>query len=226
MLVALLALFVALGGPAHAERLARVAGLTKGSVGSRQVKNHSLRTRDLSRRTVRSLRRTPNGSVTEAKLRNGAVTPGKLARAAVGSSAIADRAVQGGDIGLGAVGGIEVADGSITGADVADGALDSRDIARFWGRFTITLGSIAPKACWQGDPVGLAPERSGADISGDVIQVTPSTGWPSTTPPGSLTLATRASTTRGRFTIMTCNLSLATISPVAVAFNYVVIHVP
>jgi hypothetical protein len=228
MLVALLALFVALGGPAQAARVVHEAAakLKRGSVGSTQVKDRSLQVRDLSRKAVRTLQRTPKGSITQTRIRNGAVTPGKLATAAVGSSAIADRAVQGGDIGLGAVGGLEVADNSLTGADVADGGLDARDVARFWGRFTIAIGPIDPGKCWQGDPVGLAPERSSYDISGDVIQVTPSAGWPDTTPPGSLTFATRASTTRSRFTVMACNLSDVAIGAPNVSFNYAIVDVP
>src|SRR5690349_19447233 len=111
MIVALLALFVALGGPAQAKRML---------LGSKQVRNHSLQVHDLSKKAVRSLHRTPNGSITESKIRNGAITPGKLARGAVGSHAIADRSVAQGDIALGAVGGLEVADGSLGGADVAD----------------------------------------------------------------------------------------------------------
>ena len=52
LVVALLALFVALGGPAEAQRL-----LGKGDVNSRVVKDRSLKLRDLSKRTVRDLRR-------------------------------------------------------------------------------------------------------------------------------------------------------------------------
>jgi hypothetical protein len=225
MLVALLALFVALGGPAEAKRLL---------IGSKQVRNHSLQVRDLSKKAVKSLRRTPNGSVTESKLRNGSVTPGKLARGAVGSTAIADRSVRSGDIAQSAVGSLEVADGSLTGTDVADGTLDVRDVARFWGHFTVTLGSqptganqsIPSRGCWRGDPVGLAPERSGADIAGDLILVTPSTGWPNLTPPGGLTFFARPSTTTGRFTLTVCNESSAAVAPAAVTFNYAVVDVP
>jgi hypothetical protein len=223
MVVALIALFVALGGPAQAERVVNgvAAKLKRGSVTSKQVRDHSLQIADLSRKTVRTLERTPRGSVSERQLRNGAVTPGKIARGAVRSAAIADRAVKGGDIALGAVGSLEVADGSLTGADITDGGLDARDIGRFWGRFTITVGPVAKDTCWQGDPVGLAPERSQFDISGDVIKVTPGAAWPS-----ALTFAARVSTTPSRFTIIACNPTLTTVAAVSVPFNYVIIDVP
>jgi hypothetical protein len=221
-LIALLALFVALGGPAQASRFIDGTFLEKGSVTSRQVKDHTLRVRDLNRKAVRSLRRTPNGSITEAKLSNGAVTPGKLARGAVGSSAIADRSVRAGDIGLGAVGGLEVADDSLTGADIADGRIDARDFARFWGHFTSPIGPVAARHCWHGDPVGLAPERSGASISGDVILVTPAPGYPDE----SLTFFAHASTTPSRFTLSACNPTAANVAARDVTFNYVILHVP
>jgi hypothetical protein len=229
MVVALLALFVALGGPAQAERMVHgvAAKLKRGSVTSKQVKDHSLQAGDLSRKAVRRLERTPRGSVSERQLRNGAVTPGKIARGAVRSTAIADRAVQGGDIALGAVGSLEVADNSLTGVDIADGGLDARDIGRFWGRFTIAIPPVAAKQCWHGDPVGLAPERSGFDISGDVILVTPGANWPDVTPTKSLTFAARASTSRSRFTLMACNpTDVASDAVPAAAFNYIVIDVP
>lgn len=235
MLVALLALFVALGGPAQASRFINGKLLKRGSVTTKQVKNHTLRTEDLAKKAVRTLKKTPKRSVGAIQIRNGAVTPAKFARGAVDSHAIADRAVQGGDIGLGAVGGMEVADGTLSGADVADGGLDARDIGRFWGRFTITVPPVQSGKCWSGDPVGLAPERANADISGDVIKVTPGAAWP-----GDLTFAARVSTTRSRFTIIACNPTwkpatpptatpIATNVPAAatpVAFNYVVIDVP
>ena len=227
-LIALLALFVALGGPAQASRFINGKLLEKGSVTSRQVKDHTLRVRDLNRRAVRSLRRTANGSITEAELRNGAVTPGKLASGAVGTSAIADRSVRAGDIGLGAVGGLEVADGSLTGADLADGRMDARDFARFWGHFTAPIGPVTAGGCWRGDPVGLAPERSNANIRGDVILVTPGAGWPELTPPRGLTLTARPSTTPSRFTLIVCQPHADTLGPVSatVTFNYAILHTP
>ena len=53
LVVALLALFVAVGGPAEAARL----------IGSKDVKNRSLKTEDLSKKAVRTLRATPPDSI-------------------------------------------------------------------------------------------------------------------------------------------------------------------
>jgi hypothetical protein len=221
MLVALVALFVALGGPAQASRLARATVLAKGSVTSRQVRDHSLEVRDLRKGAVRTLERTPNGSITEAKIRNGSITPGKLARSSVDSTAIADRSVASGDIALGAVGSLEVRDGSLTGTDVADGSLDAREIARYWGHFTAPMPAILAHTCWEGDPVGLAPERNKADISGDALTVTPVPGWPA-----DLTLMARPSTTPSRFTLQACNQTGSPIPAASRTFNYLVINVP
>src|SRR6185437_13060252 len=102
LVVAVIALFVALGGPAAAASLIRGSQIKKGSITSRRIKNHTLAIKDLSRRAFRSLRITPNGSVTEAKLANGAVSSAKLGGAAVTGAKMAS----------GAVGPIQVADHS------------------------------------------------------------------------------------------------------------------
>src|SRR5262245_2774117 len=59
LIIALVALFVALGGPAQARRLINGHDIRKGTVTSRQVKDHSLTTGDLRPSAVRSLRTTP-----------------------------------------------------------------------------------------------------------------------------------------------------------------------
>ncbi len=203
LVIALLALFVALGGPAQAQKL-----LGKGDVDSRVVKDRSLKTRDLSRRAVRELRQTPNGSVTEAKIANGAVTPGKLATGAVGTGAIADSAV----------GGAQIANGSITAAD----------LGRFWGRFRSTIGPIDFGKCWSGEPTGLPPELAGADISGDIVIVQPDDRLLERR----LTFNTRVSSTRGRFVLSACNVGQPLTPPphdidaFEVSFRYLVIDLP
>jgi hypothetical protein len=200
--IALLALFIALGGPAEAQRL-----FGRGDVDSRVVKDRSLKTRDLSRRAVRELRRTPNGSITEAKIANGAVTPGKLATGAVGAGALADSAV----------GGAQVANGSLTAAD----------LGRFWGRFRSTIGPIEFGKCWSGEPTGLPPELAGADISNDLVIVQPDDRLFERR----VTFNVRGSSTRGRFVLSACNVGLPVSGPhdldaFEVSFRYLIIDLP
>jgi hypothetical protein len=200
--IALLALFIALGGPAEAQRL-----LGKGDVDSRVVKDRSLKTRDLSRTAVRELRQTPNGSITEAKIANGAVTPGKLAAGAVGTGAIADSAVGGGQI--------------------ANGSLTAADLGRFWGRFRSTIGPIEFGKCWSGEPTGLPPELAGADISNDLVIVQPDDRLLERR----VTFNVRGSSTRGRFVLSACNVGLPLtglndLDAFEVSFRYLIIDLP
>jgi hypothetical protein len=204
LVVALLALFVALGGPAEAQRL-----LGRGDVNSRVVKDRSLKTRDLSRQTVRDLRATPNGSITEAKIANGAVTPGKLLPGAVGTPALADSAVN--------------------GAKVANGSLSAADLGRFWGRFRSTIGPIGFGECWSGEPAGLPPELAGADISDDLVIVQPDDRWVERR----LTFTVRASSNPGRFVLAACNLGVPVdgggqqpFTAREIAFRYLIIDLP
>jgi hypothetical protein len=223
LVVASLALFVALGGPAYAQRLIDGKLLRKGTVTTRAVKNRSLQVEDLSRRAERSLRTTPNNTITEAKLANSSVTPGKLAAGAVGTGAIADRSVGAADLAPGAVGAGSLADGSIGGAKIQDGSLDARDVSRFSGRFRVDLPEdIPPRGCWSGEPTGLAPEQAGADISQDLVVVTPGDTWPQ----DKLTFMARNSANPSRFVLAACNPTTQTVARFPATFRYVVIDLP
>jgi hypothetical protein len=223
LVVASIALFVALGGPAEAQRLISGNQLQKGSVNSRAVKDRSLQVRDLSRRTQRVLRRTPNTSITESKLANAAVTPGKIAPAAVGSAAVADRSITGIDLSPGAVGTGHVVDGALNGAKIADGSLDSRDLGRFSGRFRVTLPEDIPaNSCWSGEPTGLAPELAGADISQDLVIVTPNDEWPEE----ALSFTVRNSAAPSRFVLAACNVTNAKVTRFEAGFRYLVVDLP
>jgi hypothetical protein len=201
--IALLALFIALGGPAEAQRL-----LGKGDVDSRVVKDRSLKSRDLSRRTVRELQETPNGSITEAKIRNGAVTPGKLAAGAVGTGAIADSAVG--------------------AAQVANGSLSAADLGRFWGRFRSTIGPIPIGKCWSGQPTGLPPDLANVDISNDLVLVQPDDRFIERR----LTFSVRPSSDPDLFVLAACNVGAPVdlgprdIDPIEVSFRYLIIDLP
>jgi hypothetical protein len=221
--IALLALFVALGGPAQAAHLINGKLLRKGTVTGRAIKDRSLDTHDLSRSAVRRLETTPPASVTELQLANGAVTPGKIARGAVGPAALAAGGVTAGNIAAGAVNGAHVADGSLTGADIADGSLTARDVTRFSGRFSAMVGkgTIDPHTCWSGEPVNLAPEQAHANIGSDVVLVTPGPQWPDQ----SLSLTVRQSSIPSRFVLIACNPTDNPVTARAVDFSYAVLGI-
>jgi hypothetical protein len=201
LVVALIALFVALGGPANAARLVRGSQIKKNTITSMQIKNRSLGVKDLSRGAVSALRITPDGSITEAKLADGAVTSAKLGGAAVTGAKIA----------AGAIGGIQVADHSLTASD----------IARFSGTFTSDVDTDTPmnnpSLCWS-RRIDL-----GADLSNAIVAVTPGTAWPFT----DLTFTTTASSSVSGsapdgFTVSGCSRTGAQVMAPNVVFRYIV----
>jgi hypothetical protein len=210
MLIALLALFVALGGPAQAARVVK-------SVTSADVKDHSLKKRDLARSTVRQLKTPRDGSVTEDKIADDAVTPAKIRAQSLDTRVIADRSLRGTDIALGAIGAGEVADGSLT----------ARELGRFYGRFQLAdpIPALDDGECWSGVPSGLAAERANADISQDLVLVTPDQTWPQNQL--TLTVKTESNTPkRGRFVLAACNVGGNTTPAFRPSFRYIVIDVP
>jgi hypothetical protein len=222
LVVASLALFIALGGPAEAQRLISGNDLAKGSVTSRTVKDRSLQMRDLSRRAERRLRATRNNSITEVKLANGAVTPGKLALGAVNSSAIADHSLAATEFAAGSIGSGTLADGSVIGSKVANGSLSAADLGRFWGRFRTTVGPVPPNSCWSAAPSGLAPEAAGADISQDLVVANPGADWPE----NRLSFSVRNDGNDSRFVLVACNPGNAPVNAFEASFRYLVIDLP
>jgi len=208
-LIALLALFVALGGPAQAARVVN-------RITSADVKDHALKTRDLSRRTVRDLRTPRNNSVTEAKIVGGAVTRAKLGPSAVSSPAIADRGIAGSDLAI----------GSVTGTTIADGSLTARELGRFYGRFRLAQPIMVEAGkCWSGVPSNLPAEQAKVDISQDLILVTPDSSWPETY----LSFMVKAEPPQpkpGRFTLAACNRTSQDSPTFTPSFQYLIVDVP
>ena len=212
LIIALLALFVALGGPAGAAGLINGKLLRKGSVTAKAIKDHSLTTRDISRRAVRTLRTPPKGSITGAQLAPGSVGPAAIARDGVLARNLA----------AGSVGSLQVADGSLTTAD----------LARWSGRFSVDVPPIPAGQCWSREPVLADLDSRHADIRGDVVVVTPDARWPRVkdgTGDHALSLTVYTSATPSRFVLSACNPANAGSLPAVttrVAFTYVVFNVP
>lgn len=201
MAVALLALFIALDGPAAAARLIDGSTIKRNSITNKQVRNGTLGTQDLSKGAVKSLKATPSKSVGTAQLRPGAVTSNalgpkavdaaKLADGSVGNTQLAAKAVDAGKLADGAVGSgqlardsvtaSKVADNSIGAAAIADGGLRTRDLGDFTGSVSVDFKAFAPNTCqvaFVADPQPSAPGQNNM-IADDIVSVSPgTTGWP------------------------------------------------
>ena len=240
-LIALVALFVALGGPAEAAKLINGKLIKSGTIRSKQVKNRSLSTVDLSSTAVRSLMRTPARSIGATQLAAGAVTADRLAASSVGGTAIADDSITGADLAAGAVGNSELAtsavtrskiasngvgaseitSSAVTSSEVADGQLTGADVGTFTGSFDADVGSVAGGSCSTLD-LTVSPIVAGGDISDDAIVVTPRPAAPPADSwPDSLTLNARAlSATQIR--LWACNpAGVGAVDPPSLTFSYI-----
>ena len=205
LLIALLALFVALGGPAQAGRLISGSDIKRGTVASKQVKNRSLKERDLAPATVRALRATPNRSITSSKLAPGSVlsesvgenalTAADLATNSVGTDEIAENSVGQSEIRGNGVAAAEIADNSIDGGETIDGGLSVSDVARQVGPFEWMVGPLEPDKCetkWV--------QVAGSQFAGDFILVSPVTAWPR-----ELVYTVNGTSSESEFKVTACN---------------------
>jgi hypothetical protein len=236
MLVALLALFVALGGPAYAERLINGSKIKAGTVASKQIKDRSLKERDLAPAAVRSLRATPSGSITDAKLAENAITtralaPGSvlsgtvgdnsltaadLAVNSVGTDEIADNAVGQSEIRGNGVAASEIADDSIDGGEIIDGGLSVRDVARQVGTLDWPIDPVDPGKC----RLAWVP-IAGIQIAGDFVVISPNAPWPD-----DLVYSVNGTSAENEFKVAACNQRGGVPVPASrttYTFNYAVI---
>ena len=168
MVVALIALFVALGGPAQARKLVDGKLLRKGSVTSRAIKNGSLATADLSKAAVSSLMSTPVNSVRTQQILDGQVLAPDIGAGAVGT----------GQLGAGAVTASRLAADSVGGGSVANGSLQTVDIGSFAGAIVTDFRPFdtGPNRC-QSAEAAAAPTGGQPNIADDVVAVSPPSGW-------------------------------------------------
>jgi hypothetical protein len=241
--LAALALFVALGGPAEAQRLLSGSDIKKGTITSKQVKDGSLQAVDLARKARRSLTHTPAGSITDAKLGDGAVTSRSLAPASVLSGAVADSTLTADDLAANAVGTEELGDNAvgqaeirnngvgaseivndaIDGGEIVDGGLLARDIARFSGVLEARFPDFPPDDCVTARVTGTAADTADADISADLILVSADVNWPEAL---SYHVRGGAGEDRDKFFLTACNATAGTVDTPAVAFfRYAVIGI-
>src|SRR5918999_3932793 len=189
--IAAVALFVAVGGPAQAAQLIDGGDIKKGTVGSKQVEDRSIKPQDLARGTVRSLKATPARSVVDASLADNAVTtralaPGSvltgtvgdgsltaadLASNSVGTDEVEDNAVGQTEIRNNGVGASEIADQSVDSGEVIDGGLLARDLARYAGVLIVDFSQLDGGDCQGAAVTGTPADLANADISNDLVVV-------------------------------------------------------
>jgi hypothetical protein len=232
MIVALIALFVALGGPAEAAKLINGARIKEDTVASRQIKDRSLKVQDLGPAAVRSLKATPDGSVGAAQLGENAVTTRSIAPDAVVTGTIADNSVTAADLATNSVtsdevadnavgqseirnNGVaasEIADDSIDGGEIVDGGLSIRDVARQVGTLEWPVKSLIVGECetkWV--PI------TGIQIAGDFVVISPTSTWPR-----DLVYTVNGTSSETEFKVQACNRGSVSIAGATYVFNYAV----
>ena len=172
MVVALIALFIALGGPAEAKKRLIDGGLLrKNTVTGLAIKNGTIAKADLSKTAVRSLTATPAGSVGSAQIVDGQVLAPDLGAGSVGPNQLA----------AGAVTASKLAADSIGGGSVANGSLQTVDIGSFAGAVQVnTFRAFTTSEPCQVFPAAATPTGGQPNIADDVVVVSPPASWPET----------------------------------------------
>jgi hypothetical protein len=168
MVVALIALFVALGGPAQAKRVIDGGSIRKGTITSKQIKNGSVAKADLSKTAVRSLTAIPASSVRSAQIADGQVLAPDLGLGSVGQGQLAPAAVT----------ASKLASDSIGGASVANGSLQTVDIGSFTGSVNVDFGQFDndQNRCQKAEAPAAAAGGS-PNLADDIVAVSPPAGW-------------------------------------------------
>lgn len=217
LVIAVAALFVALGGPATAAKLISGKKLRNNSVTSAKIRNRTLTATDISRSTLGALRRQSN-SVTSANIVDGTIGVADMGASSVTGNQVADHTLTGVDIAADSLTGTEIAtlsvganelaadsvlrdkikDGAISKPKIAgeaiasdevrDGSLTAKDVGKATGTFTLdAMGTVPVNACKTEDVA------TNADLTNTIILVA--------SRPGVIASAAATSTASARVTL-------------------------
>jgi hypothetical protein len=199
-LIALLALFVALGVPAQAARLIgtkqikrnaiTARNIKSNAIQSRHVKNRSLLLSDLSPSAVTALTATPPNSIGSDRIADGAIGPADIAGGAVNGFHVADQTLQGRDIAPNAISGDELAAASVTtdeiapnavqGDEIENGRLSAVDVGSFAGSLTLDFPNVDPGNCTfiDSDVAAIANTTPPMSVANDAVLIQPPSSFP------------------------------------------------
>ena len=189
MVVALIALFIALGGPASAAHLIDGATIKSNSITNKQIRNGTLGTQDLSKTALKRLATIPANAITArqiapksidaTKMADGLLGAAGLAPNSIDATKLADGLIGSTQLGMGAVTPSKIADGAVGGLAIADGSLQTSDLGDFSGSVSVQFDPFLPNTC---QVATFNPQPSSAAsnpaIGDDVVSVSPGTGWP------------------------------------------------
>ena len=235
-LVACLALFVALGGPAQAAKLINGKTIRSGTVSSKQLKDKGIASRDLGSSALKAARYTPNNSVTASKIKRDAVGSSEVKANAIGTSEIApsavtslqvaDNSLLAQDLATGSVNSDEIVDGAVKNAElgtsavtkgklggnavgsseVADGTLTGKDIGSFSGTAAVAPATVLSAGTCQTVTTAAQPAISGNQDMRDDLIV----AGRSADLPNYVTVAAQANKDLAtQFDVAICNLAAA-----------------
>jgi hypothetical protein len=221
-LIAMVALFAALGGVSYAAA----------TIDGKDIKNKSVAGKKLKNKTVTG-GKVKNDSLTGAQVNES--TLGKVPSATnadqAGSAATATNAQNAenavnaqnavkattADSATTAANATAIGDNTVSSTNVQDGSLTGHDVGRRAGSKTFDFGSIGANAC---DAFAINIDAGGADMRNDAFAMTFEQSWPT-----GLTFSTEESDSVGYVRINVCNVTNAVLNPGLETFRWVAFDV-
>jgi hypothetical protein len=169
--IALLALVVALGGPAEAKKLINGKHIKKGTIASKQLKDNSVTAIDVQ-----------DGGLTGTEIQDGSLAGGDVTDGALSSADIADGGLTSADVADGTITATDLKDGSVGAADLADAAVTATKVGRgalkgaafdASGSVAIDFGTIPAHTCVTTAIPVPANQIADGTLSDDVVMATP-----------------------------------------------------
>jgi hypothetical protein len=225
MLVAVFALFIALGGSALAVTAA------KNSVKSKSIKNGAVKKQDLATAAV-TADKVADGAIGTAKLADGSVATAKLADGSVTTPKVADDAVSTGKLADDAVSTAKIADDSVTSAKIPQSAVTNVKLADN----SVSSGKLEDASLIAGKfyratnyvfdaPAIAAHNCTTETVGGNFADIQATDRIFVGYPDGLNAVAVvRGSTDNGSIRITVCNISAAGIDPVSLAYPILIVR--
>ena len=209
MVVALISLFVALGG----------VGYAAATIGSAQIKNNSVRGKDIRNRTIASKDVKKDGlggaSINESAL--GRVPDAAHAdNADAAKNATTANSATTADTAATATSADSIASNTVRSANVVDGSLNGDDVGRASGSATKDVDNVLAGTC----ETELLDTGTAVDMRDDAIVVTAEEDWPT-----GVSFSVENSNTVGLIRLNICNPTAGDIDPPSMVYHWVAFDV-